>query len=126
VYTELGSRRDSPAKEEQRIEDVEHQRNGSMAHEGFIEGDCYQVEQRQHGEDSDEHVVVDDGGIAAEGVGDDVADEGHDEDGPYELRDSKWLVRRWAHGTVADLQTAQAEIENFRNHVDVLSCDVRG
>ena len=45
VYTKLGSHGDSAAEEEQCVEHVESQRDGSVTHEAVIEGDGYQVEQ---------------------------------------------------------------------------------
>lgn len=56
-----------------------------MAPQGCIPGGREKIEQRHHRERRHEHDVVDRGGVAGEGLGDDVADQGHDEEGPYEL-----------------------------------------
>lgn len=57
-----------------------------MSHERVVEGDEYEVEERHHGKYRHEHVVVDERGVASKGHGDDVADEGHDNNGEDELR----------------------------------------
>ena len=53
-----------------------------MAHEVLFEGDCYQVYEGQHGEDGHKHIVVDDGWVTIEGIGDHVTNEGDDEQSP--------------------------------------------
>lgn len=44
-----------------------------------------EIQQREHGECRGEHGVVDHGWVAGEGLGDQVTDEGHDEQGEDEL-----------------------------------------
>lgn len=44
-----------------------------------------QIKEREHSEDSNEHRVVDDRGIAADRLSDHVTDECHDEESPEEL-----------------------------------------
>lgn len=94
VYTKFGGHCNGAAKEEQSIDRVQSQRDGAMTHEALVESDCYQVDEGEHAEDRDEHVVVDDGWIAGISIVDDVADEGHDEKSPKELRDCQRLFSR--------------------------------
>jgi hypothetical protein len=56
-----------------------------MTDKVLFECDEDEVEEGEHGEDGDEHVVVDDGRVAAGGGGNDVADKSHDEESPEEL-----------------------------------------
>lgn len=84
VYTKLGRQSDSATEEKEGIENVEGKRNGCGGHHaGESAGD--KEEEREHGEDGDEHGVVDDGWVAGEGFGDDVTHDRHDEEGPEEL-----------------------------------------
>ena len=81
VYTKLSGQGHRAAEEEKSVEDVERERDGRVGHHaGECAGD--EEEEREHGEDGDEHGVVDDRGVAGEGFGDHVADEGQDEEGP--------------------------------------------
>jgi hypothetical protein len=54
------------------------------------------VEEREHPEDRDEHVVVDYRRIAGFRIGDDVADEREDEQGPEKL-DTRINTHSWGH-----------------------------
>lgn len=85
VHAQLGSERDRAAEPEQRVQRIEHQGDDPAQLNGANEDGGDEVEQGEHGEDGAEHGVVDDGGVAASGVGDHVADEGEDEEGPEEL-----------------------------------------
>lgn len=44
VYTKFGSRCNGATEEEQGVDQIQSQRDGSVAHEALIESDCYQVE----------------------------------------------------------------------------------
>lgn len=53
--------------------------------EAVEEGGWEQVEEGAHAEDRHEHDVVYHGGVAGDGCGDHVSDEGHDDEGADEL-----------------------------------------
>lgn len=57
-----------------------------MADEAFIDGARDEVYETEHGEDTAEHGVVDDGRRAVHGFLDHVARESDDEEGPEELK----------------------------------------
>ena len=57
-----------------------------MADKTLVDGTRDEVYQAEHGEDGAEHGIIDDGGGAAIGFLDHVTGEGHDEEGPEELR----------------------------------------
>lgn len=81
----IGCQGDAAAKEEERVCNIQAQ-HGQRRAEAVLDGCRDQVEERQHGEDGDEHGVVDDAGVAGKGIGDHVADKRHDEEGPEELQ----------------------------------------
>ena len=85
VHIKLGSEGDGTAEPEEGVEDVEAERDHGVAGHGLFECDSAQVEEREHGEDGNEHGVVNDARAAAV-VGDHVADKGHEEESPEELR----------------------------------------
>ena len=60
-----------------------------MECQAVLEVDQDEVEQTQHRQDCDKHAVVDDGRVAAEGIVDHVANEGHDQERPEELEAMK-------------------------------------
>lgn len=84
VHTESGSHGDSTAEEEEGVEHVQNEGDRSAGHDSS-EGACDQEDERQHREDCDKHVVVDDGGVSGKGVCDDAADERQDEQSPEKL-----------------------------------------
>jgi len=86
MHTELGGHGNSAAEEKEGVQDIQHQGQCWMAGKVLLECDEYEVDEGQHGKDGDKHVVVDDGRVAREGGCNDVADEGHDEERPEELR----------------------------------------
>jgi len=98
VDTKLGRCCDSTAEEEQRVQHVEGHGDRRVEHEALDDGGRNEVEQRKHGEDGAEHVVVDDRWVASVGRCDHVTDQRHDKQGPEELEP--------AHGEVDDGETA--------------------
>lgn len=89
VDVQVGGSRNTSNEGEDGAEDVEGQREDRVDHERLLDGDETKVEKREHAEDGDEHVIVDDRRTA--GNGDHVTDEGHAEQDPEEL-DGKMLV----------------------------------
>src|SRR5690348_16407929 len=85
VSTKLSGHGDSCAEEEDGIEQVENGGKDEMADPGVVPCGRDQVEEGQHAEDCNKHVVVDQGRIAGKGGGDDVANQGHDEESKEEL-----------------------------------------
>lgn len=86
MHVQFGGQCDGTAEEEQGVEEVEDCRKEGVAWGAL--GPCgeEEVEEGQHAEDCDKHGVVDDGGVAVKGVGDNVAHEGHYEESPKELQ----------------------------------------
>lgn len=93
MSAQLGGHGDSGAEQEDDIEQVDHDGEDGVAHEGVVKGNQDQVEERKHSKDGYEHVVVDQRRVAGEGHGNDVAGEGHDDEDEDEL----WagIVRSW-------------------------------
>lgn len=85
VHAELGSHGNGGAKEEKDIEQIEGDRDDGMTGERLIERGQSEVDQRQQRESCYEHNVVDQRWIAREGHGNDIADEGRDNDHQEEL-----------------------------------------
>lgn len=85
VHTKLGGEGDSTAEPEEDVEDVEGNRKHGVNDGGVGESGKSEVEQAEHGEDGDEHAVINNAGSAAV-VGNHVAYESHDDEGPEELR----------------------------------------
>ena len=85
MYIQRRSQGDSSNEEEERIERVgrqhEERRNGKV----LVDGGGYQVNERQHGEDSDEHDVVDGRGVSLCRIMYHVTGQGQDEKSPEEL-----------------------------------------
>ena len=76
-------RRDSRDEGEECAEGIDDERQHRVEDEAILEGGRDEVEEREHGEDGDEHVVVDDRRAALDC--DHVADEGHAEEDPEKL-----------------------------------------
>lgn len=85
VYTQLGSHGNGAAEPEENIEDIHDQGQHGVDLERLLDGGGDEVQQGEHAKDGNEEGVVDDAGVVAVGVGDHVADQGHDEKGPEEL-----------------------------------------
>lgn len=83
VHSKVASGRDASDEGEESVEDVQHQRQDRVDHELVLDRDGDEVEQRQHREHRDEHVVVDDRRSARSC--DHVADERHCEQDHEEL-----------------------------------------
>lgn len=84
VYAELSSHCYGATEEEKSVEDVESEWDNG-ASQNSSNGTGYEEKEREHGEDCDKHVVVNDGRIASVGIGDDVTDQRHDEKSPEKL-----------------------------------------
>jgi hypothetical protein len=91
MRAQLGSGGNTGAEEEQGVQRVQRDHDDRVEGERLLQGGGYEVEEREHGEDAHEHVVVDDARVAGEGRRDDVADECHDEQRPEELKASQLL-----------------------------------
>lgn len=91
MYAEVCGQGNTANEEEEHIDGVEgdhSEGNGKAFHDGGAD----QVEQGEHSENGDEHGVVDNGVIAGESVGDDVARQREDEEGHEKLaRPSQFL-----------------------------------
>lgn len=59
-----------------------------MAGQAVVPGRRDQIEKRDHGEGGAEHGIVDGRRVARKGLGNDVADERHHNDGEHELSES--------------------------------------
>lgn len=84
VHVQIGGGRDTGDQSEESAEDVEDEREDGVDREGVLDRDEGEVEEGQHAEDGDEHVIVDDRGPA--GHGEHVTDEGHADEDEEELR----------------------------------------
>ena len=115
MHLEIARKRDTSNKEEQGVEcircDHEEGRNG----EGLADCPGYEVEQRQHSEDGNKHDVVDDGWIAAVGIGNHVSYKCHYEQGPEELLAknsvSTWVIVQLRLWVGAHLESSQGQID---------------
>ena len=85
VDVKLSGRGDTGNEPEQNIQHIQNKRQQWMYYWVLLECDEDEVEEAEHGEDNDEHVVVDKRRVAADCICDDVADEGHDDESPEEL-----------------------------------------
>lgn len=86
MSTQLGGRGDGGAEEEEDVQGVKEKWEKSVTLEGVAPGGRDQIEQRQHGEGCHEDVVVDEGRVTGKGHGNDVANEGHGDEGEDELQ----------------------------------------
>lgn len=80
--------RDAAGEPEDDVQAVEHEHDEGVR-KVLVPRGRDEVEEGDHAEDADEHVVVYARRVVVEGRGDHVADEGHDEQGPEELEASK-------------------------------------
>lgn len=94
MYAHVCSQGDATNKEQKSVERVEY-KHGDRNSEAFHDGGANQVEERQHGENGDEHDIVDDRRVAGDGIGDDIADQRHDQEGHQELV----MLGQYARGT---------------------------
>lgn len=85
VTLQPGSQCDSTGEEENGVEQVHDDHDDRVQSPVKVERGRNQVEERQHGECSRIHGVVDGGRVACESLRNHVTDEGHDEESPYEL-----------------------------------------
>lgn len=82
VHSELRCERNAADQEQQGVETVDDDHEQRVDGEGLVEGGREQIDEREHGEDGEEHAVVDDRWVAGECVMDHVAGQGHDEERP--------------------------------------------
>lgn len=92
MHAQLGGHGNGGAEQKDDVEEVEGDGDDSMDREGVMEGERNQVEEGGHGEGGYEHIVVDEGWVAGKGGGNDVADEGHDDEDEDELEEF-WLAK---------------------------------
>lgn len=83
--SKLSSQCNSCAEQEEDVEQVECSWDEFVDSELLFDAYRNEVEQREHGEDGDEHCVVDDGWVAGKGRSDHVADETHNYGGKDKL-----------------------------------------
>lgn len=117
VHAQVRGGGDAADEEKQRVEQVEHDHDERVEGELFLEGGGDEVEEREHREHGCEHVVVYDGGVAADGVGDHVAHQRYDQERPEELQ---VLVRgtgcRRSGVAKRYLQASHSEVDWFCDH----------
>jgi len=97
MYTKLGRRGNGSAEKENDIEQVNDDREYRVARERLVPGDQEEIDQRQQCECCDEHIVVDQRGVASKSHSNDVADERHDDYHDEELDPSQDEVERPGH-----------------------------
>lgn len=87
MNSEVSSSSDTTNKEEDNVQAV---KNGHDHRVGDAADECSrdEVEESEHAEDCDEHVVVDNRWVTGVSLGDHVTDQGHDEESPDELEHS--------------------------------------
>jgi hypothetical protein len=85
VCTQLSGHSDGCREEEDCVQQIQSHGYDGMAHEALVPCCGDQVEEWQHAECGYEDIVVDQRGVAGEGAGNHVADEGHNEECPQEL-----------------------------------------
>ena len=78
MYSELCCERNATDQKEQHVKaiktDHEQRVNGKpLVHRGRDE-----INEREHGEDGDEHAIIDDGCVAGNGIMDHIPDQGQD------------------------------------------------
>lgn len=97
MHAQVRGQRDGGAEPEEHVQRVERDADDWDV-EVVEEGGREQVEEGGHAEDRGEHDVVYHGGVAGDGGGDHVADEGHYDEGAEELWDVSFVclvVWRW-------------------------------
>ena len=85
MYTKISSKSNAADEEEKGVECVHYQRQDRHDNESFIDSRGNEVNEGKHREHCDEHAVVDDRGVASDGVCDHVSDKCHYEECPEEL-----------------------------------------
>lgn len=85
VDVKVGRHGDSTAEVENGVQGVKADNKERVNHERLLDACRDEVEQRQHAEDSDKHVVIDNRRVAGVCCCDHVTDERHDEKSPDEL-----------------------------------------
>lgn len=117
--TEVGSHGNGTAEEEDGVQSIKSDHEERVALESLLDGGRDKIEQRQHGEHGQEHVVVDDRWVASVGGGDHVTDKCHDQKSPEELRD---IIRTIAMGTrkvrETYLEAAHSQVDCLGNHCE--------
>lgn len=88
VHTQLRRQRHGAAEPEQNVQDVEGERDEGQEAQGLPEGGGNEEDEREHGEDGNEHLVINHRRRAMDRFVDHVAHDGHDEEGPEELEAS--------------------------------------
>lgn len=83
AHAQVGGSRNTSNQGEESAKRVQNQREDGVDCKGFLHRDEGQVEEGEHAEDGDEHVIVDDRGAA--GDGEHVTDQRHTEEDPEEL-----------------------------------------
>ena len=82
MYTELCRERNSTDQEEEGVDRIDGQHEHRVDGETLVGGGREQINEREHGEDGEEHAVVDDGWVAGERVMDHVSSQDQDEKRP--------------------------------------------
>lgn len=82
VGAKLGGKRNAASEEEKAVQGIQSDHDDGVDGERLLDGGGDKVEERQHREDGDKHLVVDDGWVAARCLSDHVTDQRHDEERP--------------------------------------------
>lgn len=91
VSTKLSRKCNSCTEEEQDVKQIQGCWDEFVDCEFLLEADRNEVEEREQGEHSDEHSVVDHRWVSREGGGDDVANQPHNYNGEGELHTGQKL-----------------------------------
>lgn len=117
VDTEVRGHSDTTAEVEDGVQDIKADDKKRVNHERLLDACRNKVEQRQHAEDRDKHVVVDDRRIARVCSCDHVTDKRHDEKGPDELHgELAYKMVRQPVELEAYLEGTHGQVENLDDH----------
>lgn len=93
MRAQFGRKRNATNQEKEGTQRVRCKHEKGRYAESFVDSANGQIDEGEHGEDCDEHAVVDDGWATADSFMDHVPGERHDEQGPEELG-SKLAMRK--------------------------------
>lgn len=118
VCLEPRGQRNGRSQEEDSVEQVDHYHDDRMASQAVIPGRRKQIEERDQGEGGGEHGIVDGRRVARKGLGDDVADERHHNDGEDELSRSVLLSHIVSQVRHSYLQPPEGQTKYSHRHVN--------
>ena len=85
MHTQVSGHGKSTTQEEEGIEEIESDHDKRVESEIVLDRCGNQVEEREHRDDGDKHVIVHNGGVAVERIMDHITNERHNEESPEEL-----------------------------------------